>query len=143
MSCFDNPSGKSVGPTRPFVPFMLNGRIYTWMFAPWKNEKCLEQITVEIPMKYYPKVGEDWVARQVFITFIKKEHSVGAIYTRPDNTKEAVRLVQPEEVVKATEIAYVCNTDKMYYDNEGAPVAKTGKEKNESDNKGTSPDKDG
>ena len=113
--------------TRPFVPFLLNSRVYRYMFAPWQNEKCCDQITIEIPMKYYPKDGGGkWVVRQMYCTFVKREFTIGNISLRPQNAQphKKVLLVSPEEVTVVTEVAYVCRSLDMYYDNENLPVAR-------------------
>lgn len=116
--------------TRPFVPFILNGRIYQWLYSPFRDGECLNQITIEIPMRYYPKIGErDWVVRQMFCTFVKKEQTIARIVERPRNGPhdKVVNLVIPVENDVAIEISYVCISLNMYYDNEGLPVAKAGK----------------
>lgn len=113
--------------TRLFVPFILNGRVWRWHFAPWKDDKCREQVIVEIPMRYYAKVDGPWTARQVFITFMKKETDVGIIITQPLNARKPVLLCVPERFEWVSEISYVCNTNKMYFDSEGYPVVVTEK----------------
>lgn len=116
-------------PVRPFVPFILNGRVWRYHFAPWRNDKCLDQICVEIPMKYYPKKGDDkWVPRTTFVTFEKKVDILPRrIIQRPKNCQpnKEIRLVCPaDEPDTVTEIKYVCQCDKMEYDDHGLPVLK-------------------
>ena len=126
MSRFDNPSGASVGPTRMFVPFILNDRIWRYTFAPVKAGKCAESICVEIPMKYYEKGEKDWVVRQIFCTFVKKERTIGDICGPPKNAEKAFTCYAFGKKDPVKEVYYICNSNKMYYDDDYCPVANGG-----------------
>lgn len=113
-------------PTRPFVPFVLNGRVWRFHFAPWDNNKCLSQVCVEIPMKYYPKKDGKWIVQQVFVTFVKTEVVIKNIIQRPLNAQSGkiILLANPEETTTVTEIRYVCSCNKMYYDKLNMPTVR-------------------
>lgn len=113
-------------PSRPFVPFFLNKRIWRYHFAPWKDGKCLDQICVEIPMKYYPVKGVDkWQPQQMLVTFVKKEFTMPRhIRQRPMNAKseKTIMLINAGDDETVVELQYVCQCNEMYYDNYGLPV---------------------
>jgi len=123
MNQFDDPAG--VGPTRPFVPFFLNDRIYQWLFAPWDGVKCMDYISVEIPVRHYPYVKdrERWHAKYIAATFAKNTQNIGYIHGSPANARKPVVLCNAP-VTNVTEIFYLCVSKDIYFNAENIPVLK-------------------
>lgn len=62
------PNSKNSKPFRAFVPFILNGRVYSYLFDPGEMS-----VMVEIPMKKYTSKGSlPWAAQTVRAVFTRK-----------------------------------------------------------------------
>ena len=111
--------------TRPFVPFILNGRVYRWLFAPWKNDKPLDHIVIDVPMKVF-KAPKIWEARQMHCTFVRKYYVMGRLNAHPANLQRGKVLELDQENCgdDVGELCYICNSPSMYYDSEGLPVTR-------------------
>lgn len=79
-------------------------------------------------MKFFPTPGSPkWEPRQMFVTFVKREYAIKAtIRQRPMNCKhnKTVVLAKIGDNIPVTEIQYVCQCDKVFYDKYGLPVVR-------------------